>query len=317
MIEVVVYSRQAVAELADETDPFLAVVISDFGRDAALRFCSALSSLERRELLATLPEKTPFFDEHRRIRLAVVGDLPYVKQPWLEAFRKDNRQLDETVLVGFPGGIPLEAIVPRLGVLVLEALAGPASRGVYNVAVALPCNTLAPASWALAEHFASAESLTEMIRLSGRVVDASLPSTVTRVTENMTVRFPTVPEAVLRAAHAQKATALLPLGTAGIGDVYRQAAERLTSPVRLVATRASWQRAVFEAIQSAIEGGTRRHEAQQALAEVLQQAATEYGNDLLVVEACTDLEYGLGLDSTTAYARAVLNACYDSAVANQ
>ena len=108
--------------------PVLAVVLGDFGRDAGLRFVAALSRLERRRLRREHPGDPGFYDEQRRITLAVVGDLPFVKRPWLEDFERGTQPLDDRILVGFPGGVPLEEVTPRLGALALEAMSGAVQR---------------------------------------------------------------------------------------------------------------------------------------------------------------------------------------------
>ena len=80
----------------------VAIVISDFGRDAALRFCLALSQEERRYIQETYLKEYSFFDEYRRIILALIGDLPFAKSKILNMYR--DRYLDNQVLIGFPGG---------------------------------------------------------------------------------------------------------------------------------------------------------------------------------------------------------------------
>lgn len=45
----------------------LVVVLGDFGRDAALRFCSTLAQVERERLMGALAPGAKFFDEYRRI----------------------------------------------------------------------------------------------------------------------------------------------------------------------------------------------------------------------------------------------------------
>ena len=121
-------------------DPLPAVVLGDFGRDAALNFCALLSRFER-ELLQQLIAG-PFFDEYRRLTPTLVGDLPFTKAVALEGAAWP---LDSRVLVGFPGGLAQDEVTPRLAVLMLEALRGPVARGATEALVLLPCNTLSPA----------------------------------------------------------------------------------------------------------------------------------------------------------------------------
>ena len=78
------------SDKADRVDPGLTgssstllVVLGDFGREAGLRFCHEFAKRERSRLLAELPEGDAFFDECRTATLALVGDLPFVKEPVL------------------------------------------------------------------------------------------------------------------------------------------------------------------------------------------------------------------------------------------
>ncbi len=269
----------------------LAVVLGDFGRDAALRFCASLARAERRHLVRGLPEGAPFFDEYRRLTLALVGDLPFVKAPVLERFVRRGERLDERVLVGFPGGPDPRDVEERLAALAMEAMAGPLQRGVRRITVLLPCNTLAPVSWALRARFAADETLA-------------------RAVESVQLSFPTVPEAVLEAARADGGEAVLPLGTHGIDETYRAAAQRLGSNLTVTSADARQEGTVLEAIGAAIEGGERRQRAQRALEDLVDEARGRLGEGLVAVEACTDLDYGVGLDSNGTYARAVVGATY-------
>ena len=178
-------------------DPILAVVISDFGRDAALAFCANLARAERARIASRLPAGATFYDEYRRLTLALSGDLHFAKGPVLEGFRRRAALFDPRVLVGFEGGLALEAVVDRLGVLALEAMAGPVRRGIREVMVLLPCNTLAPASWALEQRFADPQGITEMVRQAGLPLDGELEALARRLAEEVEIIFPTVPGAVL------------------------------------------------------------------------------------------------------------------------
>lgn len=281
--------RPTADPVAGETT--LAVVLGDFGRGAALRFCASLARAERSCLVRRLPAEAPFFDEYRRMTLALVGDLPFVKARVLERFARSGEFLDGRVLVGFPGGPEPRDVQERLAVLALEAMTGPLKRGVRRVEVLLPCNTLAPVSWALQERFAADEALA-------------------RAVEGARLSFPTVPEAVLEAAKVAGGQAVLPLGTRGIDETYREAARRLGSDVEVVAADARQEGTVLEAIGAAIEGGARRQRAHRSLTELVDEARGRLGEGLVAVEACTDLDYGVGMDSNAAYARAVVDSIY-------
>lgn len=289
-------------------DPVPTVVISDFGRDAALRFCVDLARRELEQIATQLPAGALFYDEYRRLTLHLVGDLPFLKAPWLAPYRADDRPLDDGVMVGFDGGLTTADVTARIAVLVVETLAGPAARGADRALVALPCNTLAPVSWALREAFVSAERLTALVRQGG-----GDPPGLAVVAERLVgkVAFPTVPEAVLAQCAAEHVDVLLPLGTRRIVEIYQRAAAEQGATTTIARPDDPWQEQIFGAIQAAIAADPRRRPAsEQALRAIAQAARQRFGASTAVVEACTDLDYGVGLSSAESYARHLVDIVY-------
>jgi len=284
----------------------LAVILGDFGRDASIRFCAALARAERRHLAGLLGEGRPFFDEYRRMTLALVGDLPFVKERVLGGL--GAVPLDERVLVGFPGGPTPADVEERLSATAVEAASGPLGRGVRHVLVLLPCNTLAPVSWAMAERFTEVGALTDALGDSG--LGGRAAALARTLVDDVRPRFPTVPEAVVGEAVRRGSSALLPLGTEGIAGVYREAVRRLGHALQVVEPDRAGQDAVLEAIGAAIEGGARRQEACRGLERLVAGARDRHGEALLAVEACTDLNYGTALDSGEVYAEEAVRLAY-------
>lgn len=286
------------------------IVLGDFGRDAALRFCTELARHERSRVRALLPPDAPFFDEYRRTTLSLVGDLPFAKRPQLEAHRHDGQLLDEGVLIGFPGGPAPEQVADRLGVLLLEALAGPMARGATRAVVALPCNTLAPVSWALDCLFVDGASLRTMLDRAGAGDRADLRA-IADAAASLALGFPTVPVATLSVARGEGATAVLPMGTLGIVETYQRARRRIRGAPAVLSLAAKDQRAVLDAIQACLGGTSEdRAAAARSLRSAVDRAEREHGGPVVAVEACTDLQLGVGLDSNATYARAIVEDIY-------
>ena len=288
-------------------DTTLAVVLGDFGRDAAIRFCASLARAERRHICALLPADAPFFDEYRRMTLALTGDLPFVKQRVLRQF--GDGALDERVLVGFPDGPTPGEVERRLSVTAAEAAAGPAGRGIRRMQILLPCNTLAPVSWAMTRRFQQVDTLMEALRLGGLGDHSEALARI--LVEEVRPAFPTVPDAVVREADRRGCSMLLPLGTVGIADVYRDAVRRAGSTMQVAGLDADARDIVLGAIGAAIERGPRRDAARRGLEHLVRDARSLHGEGLLAVEACTDLDYGVGLDSNEIYANEAVRWVYD------
>jgi len=286
----------------------LALVLGDFGRDAGLRFGAALSRAERRLLRRDLGRGEAFYDEHRQLTMTLVGDLPFVKAPWLAPFRDNLTPLDDRILVGFPGGVPLSEVVPRLGALALEAMAGPVRRGVEEVLVLMPCNTLAPAAWALEPALDDPPQLRRMLGEADLGDRTDLTELVERVAVWVATACPTVPQMAVRAVAGAGAPALLPLGTEGIAEVYAEAIRREGNPVALVRPTEAWQAATLDAIRASIAG--ERGAARALLEGVATEARREHGDGLVLIEACTDLDHGVGWDSGELYAEGIVQEIY-------
>lgn len=298
-----------------EKAPTLALVLSDFGRDATLRFCALLAESEREWLKAQLPHGAKFFDEHRRMTLSVVGDLPFAKAPTLERYVSEGKPLDDGVLIGFPGGPPLESVTARLGVLVLEAMAGPLRRGCRRAVVLLPCNTLAPTSWALEELFREPSRLEGMVRDAGLAPWPELKATVEILaTGEVDMCFPTVPGAVAELAAMGGAGTIVPWGTESICEVYAEALSRAGhESIRCAGVEESERPIVLKAIRAAIDGALAgRQDAKEELSQLARQIQDRTSGGVLIVEACTDLDYGVGLDSVAALADVTIREVYES-----
>lgn len=293
--------------LADK--PVLALIIGDFGRDAAIRFCTDLARAERAAIRTLLPEEVLFYDEYRRFLLTLIGDLQFTKREALANYQSSGRWFDEEVLVGFPKGPSPESVTTRLGVLALEGLDGPLRRGVRRACVFLPCNTLAPVSWALEERFSTEKGILELLADAGLEPWRGCHELIeTIVDDNLELSFPTVPDAVIAEARRRDIDRVAPLGTTGIVDVYRESLRRGGAPCQCHAPNTAEQQIVRQAIVTAIDG-TEKSRA-RSLAELNELSRDLEKEGCLVVEACTDLDYGVGLDSVEAYVNAAIRNVY-------
>ncbi|MBT3217835.1 MAG: hypothetical protein HN348_01980 [Proteobacteria bacterium] len=283
----------------------LAIILSDFGRDAALRFCALLSDLERRQICEYLPEGATFYDEYRRLSLVLIGDLGFAKAPVLDTY---DGLLDDRVLVGFPSGLTPHDVAARLGVLALQAMVGAVHRGVEQIFVLVPCNTLAPVQWQLQQSFSSEAGLRAMLAETSMSAEP-YGDVLSRLAQLSTI-FPTVPEAVVERAVKEGIATILPLGTVEIDEVYRQAVARQGQEMTLLRPDQAGRDAVLHAIQAGISKSGAARKLARANLTKLVLGFQEIHGDLLCVEACTDLDYGVGLDSNTVYAQAVVEAVY-------
>lgn len=291
--------------------PTLVIVLGDFGRAASLTFAVDLSRFERQAVSRALPAGAAFYDEYRRIRLHVIGELGWLKAPALAPYVTADRPLDERVLVGFPGGLTIDDVVPRMALLLLEALAGPLRRGCDRFVAALPCNTLAPAARRLEALFTDPAALGAALDDAGLSVGPELAAVAGLLAGGASIGFPTVPAAVVETAVQRGAQAILPLGTPGTPALYERAAVAHGSRVRVVRPAEQQVPQILDAIEACIDGQPGRREAARAnLQQIATLARQSHGETLAVVEACTDLDLGVGWSSGACYARRIVEHVY-------
>lgn len=290
-------------------DPTLAVVVGDFSREATLRFWTHVSTLEYRQIRTMLPSESAFYDEYRRITYCLLGDLPFIKQYGLRSHR--TGLLDDRILIGFPGGITLKDILPQVALLIFHALWGPAKRDIRNVWVMFPCNTLAPLCWELEKIFQTPEDILEMVSSAGCGIGDSERFLADRIVERIQPVFPTIPEAVIEYVWACKKSALIPLGTLDICKTYTEALRRLRYPLQLIAPDPHQQAVVLQSIKTCIcaEAGD-RETATIALSQIVDQLIRAHGSGVAVIQACTDLTCGIGLDSNAIFAEFMVKSIY-------
>ena len=288
--------------------PVTVLVLGDYGRDAALRFCRLLADYERTHVQEMLGPGRPFYDEYRRLRLLLVGDVRYTKAVCLAPFARAGAPLDERVLAGYPGGVPLDDLVAPFAALTYDALRAHGWEGTAHVAI--PCNTLSPVAWALAGAFATPRALRRLLAGAGRRVGRADAALINALTTPGRVSFPTVPEAVWAAL--PKGSTLLPLGTDGMDQLYRRAAQGQQRGGVVVGPSAAQQRRVRAAIRQSVAG--RGAAARRTLRAVVNAVRSAHTAPLHVVEACTDLGTGLGIDSNERYAAWLVAAVYGAEV---
>lgn len=294
-----------------EGPPILAVILGDFGRAATVRFAAGLSEEERIYLVERLPAGTTFYDEHRRVSVAMHGDLRFVKERYVSAYLEAGEPFDDRILVGFPGGLTTEQVEDRMGIMALEAMSGAVRRGVRDLMVLIPCNTLAPVSWSLAGRFSFEEGIIEMLDEGGCGDRGDLRELAPLISRECRIVFPTVPEAVVERAHEAGASTLVPLGTERIVGIYEEAIERSEFDMTLAAVPKEDHAKVLRAITDAIDASPAAwEESRRALEEIERKMRRDAGEDVAVVSACTDLDYGVGIDSEREYAKYGVQLAY-------
>lgn len=283
------------------------VVVGDFGREASTRYLALLAEEERMflsRLLAT--HDLPFLDEYRRIMFGHVGDVDFLKHATVRRVWSEQGHLTDEVLVAVKAHEVPADMVARFACVIHDEAVLAVRRGHGHVRVALPCNALS-------------ETLGEAVRVAGdhAAFKAAAESVEYEPISGDAVRGLTAHGVVHSTIRQLARTGMLDgrpfvvLGAAMANEQYL----RLGSPrgMHLLALTAAQQSLIDEAVLACIDGGEANlSAARQAIERDILTPLRRIHPGLVVLEACTDFDFGLGLDSVRLMARQMVFDCYGS-----
>jgi len=288
------------------------IVISDFGRDATIEYLSRVSSLEKRLIERVLVrDNLEFFDEYRRIMFTVVADLSYFKKSAIAKSIESQGYLKEDILIGFGPSSMSKGFVDRVTLSVIQEALAAIDRGHERVRVMIPCNTLSDLAKEIGRVLCS---VTELRRLTE--ASAVKIFEVDRITTSK-IDIYTVPEAVVRHLERTKShdetIHLLVLGTRDTNAIYGRLTE--SSAINVLPLK-NWEYELIYKIIVASIGDNRDslNSYCQRLQEELIKPQIDLYDNLIVLEACTDLRLGLGLSSLEVFAEATVADCYQNLI---
>lgn len=265
-------------------DALLDIVVGDFGRPGTLRYLEAFSARERELITSRLPDGEEFLDEHRRVQLTVLCQLRFVKRRIFEAYARERRAIDREMMVGTSYGTPVTEIVPTLGGLLRQHVLVAAEQGARLIRIVIPCNTLGVIADALRDELgAGAAGTGAVVRVEPMqpLIGADL---LERGTESVLV-----------------------LGTPGSVAAYREVLADTRPAIEVLDNSAELTTAYERCINDAIQGA---RPDPPAFAAVREAAARQTDAGRAVLEACTDVSLGVGLDALEIYADRLARAAY-------
>jgi hypothetical protein len=288
------------------------IVVSDFGRESSIEFVRSAAILERRVARSFLsgPDE-PFFDEYRRLMFVLVGDLAYFKSTQIAAYL-DSGVLDRNILVGISDTSIPPDLIARIEESVLFQLEYALSRGYRHIRVVIPCNTLAPASASLQRLFGNRQELFARVYATEGCRPASVdPASV----QTAQLEVLTVPAVVLDYIDEVRpeGAGLLVLGTPATVTLYRQELANRASEARhsIVSLNSAEQQLINDAVVASIDGDSSVvRQLRQRIESDVVAVRRGRSEDLVVIEACTDFDLGLGLGSRTLFMARLVSDAY-------
>ena len=292
-----------------EIPQYFDVILSDFGRAAAINYTSRFSLLEQEAIQHELAQTgLPFFDEYRRTMFSLVGDVEFIKRTQINSAKRTGA-IGKDILIGLDGStIPVDLAV-RIEELLLSEVVLALNRGHRNIRVVIPCNTLSPLSVAL--HEALAEGADYIIDRA-RIVPSS--ARFPEYLRDSKIRVCTVVDSVLSVLSSSSSERdLLVLGTAGTVEIYAAEIQKAASHSGLSVVRLSegHQDLVHQVLAASLERepGSMGEMRRTLEREVIEPNLSKE-KETLVVEACTDFRLGLGLSSLDIFAQLMVDEVY-------
>jgi hypothetical protein len=275
------------------------IILSDFGRAAAIEYIKSVAGLEQRIIQHHFLDKgAEFYDEYRRIMFSVIADLGYFKSRQISAAVPKGR-VDSDILIGFQGRPMPGDIRDRITIAVIEQVYVALNREYKNIRIIIPCNTISP----LADHIFDLVSNPEefktiLVRHSG----VSSSSAVFSRLAGAKFSLCTPPALVIdeiRKTYTGKVS-LLVLGTPLTVVIYKNLIVKLglEDHLAVLPLGPGEQDLVEHFIEASVGtdkalSGALKEEIKSRIILPRQKEA----DNLAVIEACTDIRLGLGINS--------------------
>lgn len=283
------------------------IIVSDFGRDATLRYLSYFSDLEKNTILQYLEASADFFDEYRRVSICVIGNLGYVKEQALEYYYKNRLPFDNKVLVGFDSSFPYEELSNRIAKLVFYQINLAIQLGYSKIRVVIPCNTLSPVGWYMKDLL---NNKFESAKIFSFAAEKELVFLKNKL-KNIDVLFLTIPEIVLDYIKQKNFHQIYILGTPDTLEIYQKAVLNSYPSIQIIIPSSEDQKVINNAILDSIDGRDEKIKNSRIIIdELIIRPTTKIYPGIKFVEACTDLNFGIGLNSTNLYVEKLVEEIY-------
>jgi hypothetical protein len=291
---------------------FYDIVISDFGRAAAVEYIRSVSELEQRTIQSHFLDKgSEFYDEYRRIMFTVIADLGYFKKRQIDAAVPQGK-VDSDILIGFRGNPIPDDVRDKITVAIIEQVYLALNRGYKNIRIVIPCNTISPLGHHIHDLLHNPEEFKAILTGHSGV---SRSSPVFSLLADAKFSLCTPPALVIdeiRKKHAGKVS-LLVFGTPVTVDVYKSLIAKLGLENFLVVLplEPGEQDMINRVIEAAISGDSALSDSiKKKILDKIILPRQKVAGDLRVIEACTDIRLGLGINSLDVLVARAVNDVY-------
>jgi len=280
------------------SDIYHIYVIGDFGRVATYEFCNKFVESEK-QMIENILGHNDFYDEYRKTMITVNSYLPLIKEEQINKLKTQSGFLDDSILIGFPDGMTIDDVINKFCVMLISFLLSSEQISKSKI-ITLPCNTLSPALIKIEEIFNNHDQLKKIIKNNKISISEK---EILYILNNKRIKYITVAEAVITHLTNKNYKYVLPLGTSDISKIYSYESSRSTKEIKVLSASKNLQKNVFSAIKACIKNSENEIEHfKHAIINEIKEYEQQYNSPVAIVEACTDLNLGIGYNSLNLYA---------------
>jgi len=288
------------------------IILSDFGRAAAAEYIRSVTELEQKTIQRNfLDNDSEFYDEYRRIMFTVIADLGYFKNKQINSFIPKGK-FDSDILIGLNGEAMPEDIRDRITAAIIEQVYLALNHGYKNIRIVIPCNTISPLGQYIINLLGDPEKFKTIITEHSGVRRSS---PVFSLLAQATFSLYTPPALVIeeiRKAHAGKVSILI-FGTPLTVEIYRNHILNLglQNQLAVLPLEIDEQNLINQIIEASISGDTALSDSlKEKIKSSIILPRQKVADDLSVIEACTDIRLGLGINSLDVLITRAVNDAY-------
>ena len=291
---------------------FYDIVLSDFGRAAAVEYVQAVCDLEQKTIQRHfLSKDTAFYDEYRRIMFAVIADLAYFKNRQIDAAVAKGK-IDSDILIGFKGQPMPDDIRDRISAAVLEQVYLALNRGYQNIRIVIPCNTISELGHHIYSLATNPEKFSSILTEQAGISPSSPVFSLLAGAKFSLYSPPTLVIDEVRKTRKGKVTMLV-FGTPLTVGIYQKHVSKLGLGdwLTVPALAPDEQELVNQWIELsiAVDAALLDKLKEKIRSSIILPRQKDAG-ELVAIEACTDIRLGLGINSLDVLVARSVNDAY-------
>lgn len=281
------------------TDLYYDLIISDFGRNAAVRYLTLLEKLEEKKIKQQLdPLKLKFYDEYRRIMFNMIAEIYTFKQHEIEDQISRLNLINENILIGV-GGTEMSSFFYDAFLKRVLTIIATIPEAIYKeVRVSIICNSLSP----LIEDIVAKLNSTSTLKLE--VERLGLPEEIVDQVSKFTIKSRTLPKSAINQLGTDAPYLIL-----GLKNAAKYYADY--KAIDIIKLTDKEYKILDQAVVSSVSNDDSLIEQSRLQLKDIVDKYSQIHAKMNIIEACTDFQFGLGNDSIALFAKDMVEEVYN------